>query len=311
MRVEAIVTEDLDGLRERINTQLQRLAGAGDGPNTLVRGAVAESITAPGKRIRAMLVDLALLDLGGQSADAIGAGCAVELVHTASLLLDDLPCMDDAQTRRGRPALHLAFGEDVAILAAVALLGDAFGLIARLDGVGADARSAMSAALSEAIGVSGLVGGQFQDLRQSDSYRDDGATEANDRKTGALFVAALLMGAHLAGAGQKDQRLLREAGLELGRAFQLYDDLLDVAGDPRKMGKDVSKDRGKVLLAQFLDTDAMLSQIDAHAENASAAFAALPSGGPRLRQFLHHIFGALAVNRPAGRVAGLMPNLMG
>jgi geranylgeranyl diphosphate synthase type II len=287
----ASASHDWDALKERIEVQLHALAGTPEPEEPLVRTAVRESLVGTGKRVRPILVDLAARDLGYNQPAAVQAGCAIELVHTASLLLDDLPCMDDALTRRGKPAVHIRFGEDVAVLAAIAMLGDAFGLAASIPGLSGEQRSALTLSLSRSVGLSGLVAGQYSDLRNVGQTSTDGVIQLNDQKTGSLFVAAVEMAAILAEAPAPERQQLRIYGLELGRAFQLFDDLLDVAGDAVRMGKSNNKDAGKAVLAQGAGSKAMASHIQAHLDTASGALAQLPNGAPHLRDFTRKLFG--------------------
>ena len=292
IKQQAQASQDWNVLKARVEAHLRALSGPVEPNEPLVRTAVRESLLAPAKRIRPMLVDLAARDLGHHSPAALHAGCAIELVHTASLLLDDLPCMDDALTRRGRPSAHIRFGEDVAVLAAIALLGDAFGVVACLPDLAGEQKSALSLSLSQAVGMSGLVAGQYSDLRNTGQADPTGVVQLNDQKTGSLFVSAMEMAAILADASPDQRRNLRSFGVELGRAFQLFDDLLDVAGDASRMGKSNNKDVGKAILAQGIGADGMVEHIRAHLQEASAALDALPDGAPLLRAFTAMLFGA-------------------
>ncbi len=299
----ASASHDWDALKARIESQLHAMAGAPEPDEPLVRTAVRESLVGSGKRIRPILVDLAARDLGYDQPAALQVGCAIELVHTASLLLDDLPCMDDALTRRGKPTVHIRFGEDVAVLAAIALLGDAFGLAASVPGLSGEQRSALTLSLSQSVGMRGLVAGQYSDLRNVGQTSENSVIQLNDQKTGSLFVAAVEMAGILADAPTAQREQLRIYGIELGRAFQLFDDLLDVAGDAARMGKSNNKDSGKAVLAQGLGSKAMAKHIQAHLDTASGALAQLPNGAPHLRAFTDKLFGTpgAGIRRRGGR----------
>lgn len=216
-------------LRQRIDQRLAAClpgASAEAGPAPAMRTAVL----GPGKRLRPLLVLLAGEALGARPSVLLDAACAVELVHAASLVLDDLPCMDDAPLRRGQPALHRRYGEDTAVLAAVGLLARAGQLVAAAP-LPAAVRCRMAELLHAAVGIEGLVLGQWRDLR-GDGAQRRGATRVNDLKTGVLFAAALELAA--LGAGREDALpALREAGVVLGRAFQLRDDLEDAQDAPQ------------------------------------------------------------------------------
>ncbi|MBS9719087.1 polyprenyl synthetase family protein [Tianweitania sp. BSSL-BM11] len=296
----APANQDWDALKARVDVQLRAITGAPEPDEPLVRTAVRESVMGAGKRVRPILVDLAARDLGYDQPAALQAGCAIELVHTASLLLDDLPCMDDALTRRGKPTVHIRFGEDVAVLAAIAMLGDAFGLAASVPGLSGEQRSALTLSLSQSVGMRGLVAGQYSDLRNVGNVSENNVVELNDQKTGSLFVSAVEMAGILADASAMQREQLRIYGLELGRAFQLFDDLLDVAGDAARMGKSNNKDAGKAVLAQGLGSKAMAERIQAHLDTALHALDHLPDGAPNLRAFTDKLFG-----KPA---AGMQPH---
>jgi hypothetical protein len=187
--------------RVAVDRRLDELLPPVDGPQGLLVSAMRYALLAPGKRLRPLLTLAAARELGGEPADALDAGCALEMLHAASLVLDDLPCMDDAGLRRGRATTHVAFGEDVAILASIGLLGRAFAVVAAQRALPATVRGAVSAALAESIGADGLAAGQVEDLRGAAARASAAdAQRCNLRKTGALFVAAVEIGAAVARA---------------------------------------------------------------------------------------------------------------
>lgn len=291
-------------IRADVEAELQRHFGS-DGSGGDVGLAMRESVLAPAKRLRPLMTVLAARDLGYRSSAALRAGCAVELVHTASLLLDDLPCMDDAATRRGKPTIHLRFGEDVAILAAIALLSDAYAMAASLPDVPGEKAAKLVGALSDAIGLQGLVAGQYRDLHANGAGGEDEAVAVNDQKTGSLFVTCLDMAATLAGTDEKQAERLHRFGREIGRAFQLYDDLLDVDGDETAMGKARGLDAERHKLAHRVGRDAMLDLIRSHVTAARAALAGLPVRPKGLSDLTDHLFGEEEPSpaRPARRVS--------
>ncbi len=230
-----------------VNEELERLA-AGDG------GAVSRSMAytalAPSKRVRPVLTLLATELCGGSTARAVPAAAAMELIHASSLILDDLPSMDDAPLRRGRPSNHKEFGEAIAILAAFALLNLAYGNIAQA--YDRDTAPRMTSMLADAVGVDGLIGGQAADLLATDQAIDFDMLERIHRgKTGALFVAAAAAGALTAGASNDAVASLSAYAKNLGLAFQIIDDLLDVEGDPAQTGKAVRGDLRKTTFVSF------------------------------------------------------------
>ncbi|WP_229583338.1 polyprenyl synthetase family protein [Paracoccus sp. S-4012] len=195
---------------------------------------------APGKRFRALVLLIAGEATGGVGPALIDAACAVELVHTASLVFDDLPCMDDARRRRGRPATHLVHGECRAILAGIALVTEAMLLLATARGTDAETRARLVAILAEAVGPRGLSAGQDLDVN---APKDVAAVEREqDLKTGALFAAGFRMFGVIQRLDTPEVDMLVKLGKTLGRAFQSYDDLMDVRGDAFALGKDTGRD---------------------------------------------------------------------
>ncbi len=247
----------LEERRTQIEHALRRVLPNADGSPVLIRQAVEYSVLAGGKRIRPILALAACEAVGGDSARVVSVVVSLELIHTYSLIHDDLPAMDDDDLRRGRPTNHRVFGEDVAILAGDALQALAFGVLAdsRLGGdVPADLRLAAVAELAAASGVNGLVGGQVLDLRTDPPSPPTAADEAardtalatldgiHTRKTGALIRAAVRIGGILGGAEERQLAALTRYGSAVGLAFQIADDLLDVNASPEEMGKATHKD---------------------------------------------------------------------
>lgn len=221
---------------------------------TAVALAMAYTLEAPSKRVRPVLTLLAAEICGGTAARAMTAAAVMELVHTSSLILDDLPSMDDAALRRGRPSNHVAFGEAIAILAAFGLLNHAYGAIAR--GYDPPLAAALAALVSEAVGSRGLIGGQAADLLATERDIDFDLLERIHReKTGALFNASAVAGALTAGADAGAIAALSAFAKNLGLAFQIVDDALDVEGDPADTGKAVRQDARKTTFVSFSGID--------------------------------------------------------
>ena len=226
------------------------LPEVGDCPPQL-RSAIEYSLLAGGKRLRPVLTLFAAEACGGDAAVAVPAACALEMVHTYSLIHDDLPAMDDDDLRRGRPTNHRVHGEGMAILAGDALLTLAFETVARHTRPGAIA-ALCCADLAVAAGATGMVGGQVADLEAETQPASGIAAEdgrrlesIHRRKTGALLACALSLGARAAGAAETVRNALLRYGQSLGLAFQITDDLLDVIGEAGRMGKGVGKDADK------------------------------------------------------------------
>jgi geranylgeranyl diphosphate synthase type II len=233
--------------RSCVDLRLRKLLPpTGSVPNLLI-DAVRDICLRPGKRVRPLLAMLSAAHFGGLELAALDFGCAIELIHTASLVLDDLPCMDDAAMRRGMLTLHRRFGEDTAILSAVALLNHAYGVVAGDDTVDSGTRLVLVALLSEAVGFHGLVSGQFRDLRDPEAQRDElTLTSLNYQKTAVLFSAAMVGGAMIAGADEAARARAQLFANNLGLAFQLWDDLQDLISTSDVVGKDVRKDDHRV-----------------------------------------------------------------
>lgn len=282
------MTSTLDDITVQIDRVLARSLPDGDPGAARLAEAARYALLAPGKRVRAIVTLLAAEHCGGRADAAAGAAAAIEMVHAASLVLDDLPAMDDATLRRGRAATHRAFGEDTAILAAIALVSRAFGTVAEDTALSTDARIAMTQVLARSIGLDGLTAGQERDLkagaRAGTSVAD--VERTHELKTGELFAAAAECGAIAAGATSAVCSQLRQFGLEVGLAFQGYDDLIDVLGSALGAGKDVGRDLGKPTVAALMgpaEAEAIAS------EHMARALAALDRAGPldsRLRQYV-------------------------
>ena len=216
--------------------------------------AIRHSLLAPGKRLRPILVLMAAEACGYDRSGAMPAACAVEMVHTYSLIHDDLPAMDDDDTRRGLPSCHIKYGESTAILAGDALLAQAFEVLAR------DLQPPITAArccaeLARAAGASALVGGQEDDLGNEFARGGIEALEAiHRRKTGAMIRVALRLGGIIAEADAEQIAALDRYGERLGLAFQIVDDLLDLRGDAAALGKRTGKDpeHGKLTFPALL-----------------------------------------------------------
>ena len=221
----------------------------------VLRGAIRAALTAPGKRMRALLLLATAESFGCDPRKVIDAAAGFELIHGASLVLDDLPAMDDAQLRRGMPTLHRAWGEDIAILSAVAMLNHAYGLVASAHDTLRPRRWSSHAVLQrvvEAVGWNGTVGGQAVDLHSEGRPLEFETLEyIHSRKTGALFVAASAVGSMLANASEGAVRSLEAYAKNLGLAFQITDDILDETGTIEALGKDVGKDAGKLTFVRL------------------------------------------------------------
>ena len=212
-----------------------------------LREAMRYSLDAGGKRIRPVLC-LSVAELFGAAAEEVAPfACAIECIHTYSLIHDDLPAMDDDDLRRGKPSNHKAFGEATAILSGDALLADAFLAMTELPTIPAGRIVAAIAEVARAAGSQGMAGGQFLDMLYTNargiSLKELAGMHA--MKTGALLAAPCVAGALLAGAGPAEVERVRQFGRELGVAFQIADDILDETGTEQELGKPVGSDAAK------------------------------------------------------------------
>lgn len=253
------LSEHLGHLRQLIDRRLHSDLGFSDACPLHLADAVRYSLLAPGKRIRPCLCLLACEACGHSIEDALPAASALEMVHCYSLIHDDLPAMDDDDLRRGRPTNHIQFGEATAILAGDGLLTLAFEVLAR-DIQPASTAIACVLDLASAAGVEGMVGGQQADL-DAETAPETGLMQLeaiHQRKTGRLLTASLTMGGRIGGADPQSLRNLQVYGESVGLAFQIADDLLDVVGDVKKMGKNVHKDadHGKLTYPSLLGLEA-------------------------------------------------------
>ena len=200
------------------------------------------SLTAGGKRIRPMLVLEFCRISGGDINKALPVACAIEMLHTYSLIHDDLPCMDNDDLRRGKPTNHVVYGECTAVLAGDALQAEAFGAIARSE-LPAEARAKCVEILADAVGSDGMCAGQFLDMvGESKHLTEAELDEINSRKTGALLIAACRMGVAAAGGSDKLLDAAAVYGACVGAAFQIRDDILDVISTSEQLGKPVGSD---------------------------------------------------------------------
>jgi farnesyl diphosphate synthase len=239
------------------------------------------AITAGGKRLRPFLVIESAKLFNVDPAHSARAAAAIELIHTYSLVHDDLPCMDDDDMRRGRPTVHVAFDEATAVLVGDALLTLAFEVLAsEKTHPSAEVRCQLIARLAEASGSNGMIGGQMIDMEAPNrSLAADSIVLLQRMKTGALFEFACEAGAILAQAGPEHRERLRGYARDFGLAFQIADDLLDVLGTAEKAGKAVGKDReqGKATLVSAFGVSGARDKAERLARRASDALA--PYGG--------------------------------
>ena len=225
-----------------IDTKLAEYFRADDMPQAGLFEAMRYSLNAGGKRIRPILVLEFCRITGGDCYKALPVACAIEMLHTYSLIHDDLPCMDNDDLRRGKPTNHIVYGECTATLAGDALQAEAFGTILRSE-LPAEARAECARILADAVGADGMCGGQFLDMiGENKLLTADELDEINSRKTGALLIAACTMGVAAAGGNEKQSEAARRFGAAIGAAFQIRDDMLDVISTSEQLGKPIGSD---------------------------------------------------------------------
>ena len=270
-----------DSYRAAVDDHLGGLfADAKDKPYRRLQEAMRYSLLAGGKRVRPVMT-LAFCDmLGSQWREALPFACALELVHTYSLIHDDLPCMDDDDLRRGRPTCHKVYGETMAVLAGDALQGEAFGLIAAAPAMTAQQRIDAVAVLSAACGGDGMVAGQVLDMDHLAQGEAD-LRLLHRLKTGAMLQAAAELGCVAAGADDGLRQRARDYGCHIGLAFQVRDDVLDVVADQGELGKPIGSDRaeGKRTFVDLLGLEACQALVAEETAKAKAALADLPDSG--------------------------------
>ncbi|WP_214733613.1 polyprenyl synthetase family protein [Exiguobacterium sp. s154] len=284
-------TDDLNKWKRAVELAMQELIDSSEMPKRL-RDAMAYSLEAGGKRIRPALV-YAVLETYGMSLErGREVAASLEMVHTYSLIHDDLPAMDDDDLRRGRPTNHRQFDEATAILAGDALLTDAFRILTQMPLSALDIVEIIRI-FGLAAGSSGMVGGQLDDMLAE--KRNDVTLEElqsiHGRKTGALLVYALEAGAILAGASAEDRMHLKQFGRHLGIAFQIQDDILDVVGDEETIGKRVGSDElnDKTTYPKLLGLEGAKQALDQEVEAAQAAIESLSVPAPLLLEMLSFV----------------------
>ncbi len=249
--------------------------------------AMKYSLLSGGKRIRPILLLEFYALCGGKGDNALNFAAALEMIHTYSLIHDDLPCMDNDDMRRGRPSCHKAFGEDTALLAGDALLTLAFKTAAETDGIPADRVLKAIAVLAENAGISGMVGGQVEDL----AFEKSGATLDELRgmylkKTSCLLSAGAVCGSILAGADDEELKYAAEYAEKLGLAFQIIDDILDCTSDEKTLGKPIGSDEknGKTTYVTLLGIDGAKAEAERLSNEALTALCKIKGDNAALRE---------------------------
>ncbi len=284
---DGIYTSQLQAHCDLFEATLPTYLPRTDGLQATVARAMAYACEGGGKRIRPVLMLEFCRLCGGDPAAALPFAAAMEMIHSYSLVHDDLPCMDNSPMRRGRPSTHAVVGETMALLAGDGLLNLAFETMLRPENRGslpADRVLSAAFALADAAGIEGMVGGQVIDLESEGKAIDLSVLEQLQRgKTAALLIASCVMGARLAGATPEQEQAARIYGENIGLSFQIVDDILDVTATAEALGKPVGSDaeNEKVTYVSLLGleqarqwaaqrTDAALAALDAFGDNAAS-----------------------------------------
>ncbi|WP_296584605.1 polyprenyl synthetase family protein [Xanthobacter sp.] len=289
-------SRDLSYLRAVVDRRLGLLVPPAASHPAVLHAAMRHILLAPGKRLRPLLVMAAAMQLDASEHAVLDFGCALEMIHASSLIIDDLPCMDDAMVRRAQPTTHVKYGEDVAVLAAVALLSRALGVAGAAPGTSDHVRLDAVCILSKAVGSLGLCGGQYDDLRPSPGRSLAATEDVNRRKTGVLFSAAVEIAGRAAAADEAQTGHLRALAGHVGSAYQILDDILDNSGSAAALGKDVGKDTNKATVIASLGAPRARKLLSEHLAGALAASKELgpnKEGQQPLRDFMTAAFGEL------------------
>jgi geranylgeranyl diphosphate synthase type II len=281
------IESELDPMRKRVDAALAGFLPPPDRIPEILHRALHYSLFPGGKRIRPLLTLAACHALGGDETRAMPAACAIEMIHSYSLIHDDLPAMDNDDLRRGRPTSHKVFGEAIAILAGDALLSIAFQNLTRFP-AGEDTtamRLRILQVIADAASAEGIIAGQVMDLQMEGRQFDEATLERIHRsKTGALLTACVVAGAVAGGVEAARIDAFRTYGESIGLAFQIVDDLLDVEGSAESLGKTAGKDAraAKATFPALLGVDESRRRAAALVDQACAAVCDLRPGTPLL-----------------------------
>lgn len=281
----------IEEYKKEIDTRLPLFIEQLSCPNTL-KEAMLYSLNAGGKRVRPLLMLATISAYRSIEETDYQVACALECIHTYSLIHDDLPAMDDDDYRRGKPTNHRIFGEAMAILAGDGLLTRAFELISMIDGISAEDKVTLVQQLAQAAGAEGMVGGQVADLEGEGKKLALHELEyIHHHKTGALLQYAIVAGAILAKASEQETEHLRTFSEQLGLVFQIKDDILDVEGNAEQMGKATGSDESKLksTYPRLLTLEGAKEKLQFHADKALASLEVIDRNVSLLEQFVTYI----------------------
>lgn len=282
-----LMSDSFQSRRALIDGALFDLA-ANTGAPAALEAPIRRALASPGKRVRGILLIAAGETFGCRAEKLASAAAAIEMIHASSLILDDLPSMDDALLRRGAPTLHREFGEDLAILTAVALLNHSYGVLARAHADLSPRRWPMQQVMQrvvDAVGWNGTIAGEAVDLHSEGSKLDFDTLEfIHSRKTGALFVAAAAVGGMLANIHTAPLQRIEVFAKNLGLAFQITDDVLDVTSNPEVLGKDVGKDEQRLTFVKLAGVEGARKLSEELVETSMTAIEPLGAAAKPLRE---------------------------
>jgi geranylgeranyl diphosphate synthase type II len=281
------MTDYFSARRALVDQTLAELASRTGAPAPLA-APLTRALGSAGKRVRGILLIAVGEAFGCRPEKLVRAAAAIEMIHASSLILDDLPSMDDALLRRGAPTLHREFGEDLAILSAVALLNHAYGLVAQAHAETSPRRWPMQQVVQrvvDAVGWDGTIAGEAVDLHSEQERLDFHTLEfIHSRKTGTLFVAAAAVGGMLANIHSAPLQRIEVFAKNLGLAFQITDDVLDVTSNPETLGKDVGKDEQRLTFVKLAGVEGARKLSEELVETSLAAIEPLGASARPLRE---------------------------
>lgn len=275
-----------------INTALHEAMSHGENPQQIIYEAMEYSLFAGGKRLRPILMMETAKMCGGDYKKVLPFACAMEMIHTYSLIHDDLPAMDNDDLRRGMPTSHKKFGEATAILAGDALLNKAFETASAADGIEPGLVVRAISMLAASSGTEGMIGGQIVDMESENKDVDISTLEYLYRlKTGAIIRSSCTIGAVLAGASEEEIRAVDEFAANLGTAFQIRDDILDCTGTEEELGKPIGSDReeGKNTFVSVLGLEKSEELVREYSKQAKDALSIFGEKAEFLKQLTEYL----------------------
>lgn len=282
----------LENYKKEIEKNIEELLTEENNAPFLLKEGLKYSLKNGGKRLRPLLSLLTCHTLGGKAHKAIKLSLSIEIVHTSSLILDDLPSMDNSSLRRGKPSCWAKYGEDVAILLAFALLNEAYYLLLREALKFPQEKYPLEEYLNsffKAIGFEGIISGQFFDLHPEKEKTFECLEKIHSLKTGSLFILSVKLGAMAAQAKQKEMEALEIYAKNLGLAFQIQDDLLDLLGKENEIGKPVHKDEKKMTFTSILGIEDSKKAVNALIETSIDSLKPLKEKGELLKEFALYV----------------------